>query len=134
MASHGYWDFPPKGLSRRQVLAGISAAGGAGVLVALGGGGGSSSRGGGEQSDSSSLLSKPQDTTSKAVAGGVYKIYTTLDIITFDVIATNTVFPYLAIGNYTYPRLLKFKTAKYPDFPEGDAEGDLAESFEVSPD
>lgn len=38
------------------------------------------------------------------------------------------------IGSYTYPRLLKFKAARFPARPMGEVEGDLAESFELSGD
>ncbi len=77
----------------------------------------------------------PTDTLAQAIPGGVFKDYysqsnpPSLDPHTSQGFTTlNT------IAAYTYPRILKFKAARYPAFPSGEVEGDLAETFELSPD
>ena len=99
-------------------------------LVGCGGGGDGDSKGGG---DAASLLSQPVDTSARAKAGGVMKDYRNEDITSMDAL-TNNSFTRTGVSNYVYPRLLKFKVGKAPNRATGETEGDLAESFEVSPD
>jgi len=124
-------------LSRRRALA---VAGGLGLGAAAislagcggGGSGGSSSSSGG---NSNSRLSEPVDTTAQAKAGGVWKgAYASTNPASLDPHTSQGFTTLTAVSVYTYPRLLKFKAAKYPNFTDGSVEGDLVESWEVSPD
>jgi peptide/nickel transport system substrate-binding protein len=126
-------------IGRRRALGGAIAAGiGAGALSLVGCGGSnkgsSSSASPGGTSAANSLLSQPVDTTSKARPGGVLKHFDTAEVTTFDPIATTSFSAQSRIAAYTYPRMVKFKTAKYPATATGEVEGDLAESFEISGD
>jgi ABC-type transport system substrate-binding protein len=112
-----------------------AAAAGTGVaalsLVGCGGGGGDDDGSLGEQTG---LIQRPQDESSKAKTGGTLKTVRAADVPNgFDVLSTNNA-QTLSVATLAYPRLLKFKAAKYPDEASGDSEGDLAESFELSGD
>jgi ABC-type transport system substrate-binding protein len=84
--------------------------------------------------DKSGLISKPVDTTGQAKAGGTFKGYRDADVPQgFDVLATNNA-QTLSVAIYAYGRLLKFTPGHYPKLADGSSEGDLAESYELSPD
>jgi ABC-type transport system substrate-binding protein len=84
--------------------------------------------------DKSGLISKPVDTTAQAKAGGTFKGYRDADVPQgFDVLATNNA-QTLSVAIYAYGRLLKFTPGHYPKLADGSSEGDLAESYELSPD
>src|SRR5688500_16256296 len=127
--SQGYWStIRTRRLARRALLrSGAALSAGAAALSLLGCGGDSDS------SESGSLLSKPEDSSSRAKAGGVLKTFTNTDTQGMDVIGGTNLTRSL-IGAYTYPRLVKRKSVRYPDEPALEAEGDLAESVEISGD
>ena len=134
---HSYWDRISQNRStRRRALAGAVGLGlGAMPLSTVGCNGGSDDGGSNGGQKSQSKVQEPVDTTSQAKPGGVFKSYfgsanpASLDPHTSQGFTTLT-----AVAVYTYPRLLKFKPAKYPNFTDGSVEGDLAESYELSPD
>lgn len=94
--------------------------------------------GGGEPDETSEStqgpLAVPKDTTAGAKQGGVLRTVAGSDVPSFDPHSAQSVLVHTQIAAYTYPRLLKFTSAKYPDKPAGGVEGDLAESFEMSAD
>lgn len=79
-------------------------------------------------------LSRPEDTTGVAKAGGTLKSYVIADAQNFDPLASATIPTFTQIAAYTYPRLMRFTPAVYPDHSRGNVEGDLVESYEVTPD
>ena len=83
---------------------------------------------------SGGLLSRPLDTTSLARSGGTLKSYVSAEVSSFDPLASGTPTTHTHIAAYTYPRLMKFAPALYPDHPKGNVEGDLVETHEISPD
>ena len=97
---------------------------------AIGGNGNS----GGDGGSTSGLIHKPSDTTSQAKAGGALKHYAAADIAHFDALASNSASTVNFGSVFAYNRLLKFKSGKYPDVADGTSEGEMAESWEVSPD
>ncbi len=113
-----------------------SAAAAAAFLAACGGGdddgdgGGSGSTG----SQGSGLEYEPVDSTSQAKAGGVLRHYANADIAHFDALASNSASTVNFGSVFAYNRLLKFKSGKYPGVADGTSEGEMAESWEVSPD
>jgi peptide/nickel transport system substrate-binding protein len=132
----GYWQRLMTGrLNRRRAVLGAAAgAGGAVALTLTGCGSGGGSKGEpGQQSNS--RVSTPVDTTSQAKPGGVLKsVYASANPASLDPHTSQGFTTLTAVAVYTYPRLLKFKPAKYPAFTDGSVEGDLAESYEVSGD
>jgi ABC-type transport system substrate-binding protein len=135
MAGESYWDrVTRERITRRRALAatgGLTAA--AAFLAACGGGDGDESA---AIEDPSGLIHTPQDTTDNAKQGGVLKHFATADINPhFDSLANNGSGPLSMSAAYAYPRLAKYAIVKYPkQYEAGSFEGDLAESWEVSPD
>ncbi|HEY7269002.1 MAG TPA: ABC transporter substrate-binding protein, partial [Dehalococcoidia bacterium] len=133
-----YWNsLTANRLSRRRALASAGVAGvGAAFLAACGGG--SSDSGKPTESsaskDKSGLVSEPLDSTSKAKAGGTIKTFYTADILHFDALASNSSSTVNDATVFAYSRLVKFTTTKHPKPYEGGIDGDLAESWETSPD
>jgi ABC-type transport system substrate-binding protein len=127
MASN-YWD---RRLNRRRVLrttgAGIAAAA---FLAACGGG--SDGGSGGEKKDVAGLLSKPADTTKDAKKGGTWLGTHNADIQTFDPHFQSV--PNQALTQIVYSRLFKAKPGMLKPAIWGEVTGDLAESYEYSPD
>jgi len=120
-------------LSRRRAFAGVASIGAAAAALSLVGcgGGGKSDEKLGEQTG---LISKPQDESSKAKTGGTLKTVRAADVPTgFDVLSTNNA-QTISVASLAYPRLLKFKIAKYPNGADGNSEGDLVDSFELASD
>jgi len=129
-----YWtQLAGRRMQRRRLLI---ASGAASTLMGLGlVGCGSDSGGSNSTSDtSSSLLSKPEDSSSRAKPGGVLRSMLASDPPNFDPLLGGSSIVVSSGANYTYPRLLKYTTARFPKAAPGDSEGDLAESFELSPD
>jgi ABC-type transport system substrate-binding protein len=125
-----YWNQAlQKRLSRRRALAAAGGlAAGAAILSACGGGDEAGGGGGGKDAG---VIYKPADTTKSAKRGGTIKAYATAYPGSFDLQA----FPFGLSWN-TIPigsKLMKFKPAILAD-PELAVTGDLAESFEYSPD
>ena len=136
MAESNYWSNVLRSrLSRRRALAGATTVGAGAAALSLVGCGGGDDDGGGATTgpkDTSGLLTIPQETTAKD--GGVHKIALQTDVTTFDMLTTSSFSPQYYVGYYAYPRLMKFKSAKYPAGPTGATEGDLATGAEVSGD
>src|SRR3954464_6240620 len=118
-------------LPRRRAL--VSAGGlslGAAFLAACGGSD-SSSSGGSSGAPKSDLVVKSEDTTKQAKKGGTLKTYITTDVGSWD--------PYLrgawfgTLGAVVFSRLTIVKPGAGGP-PNGDVAGDLAESWETSPD
>jgi ABC-type transport system substrate-binding protein len=76
----------------------------------------------------------PENTTGQARPGGTLKTAIAFDASNFDPLASNSTLTHTQIAAYTYPRLLKFAAAVYPESANGNVEGDLAEAFEMTPD
>src|SRR5688500_7900622 len=123
-------------ISRRRAMAATgSAAAAAAFLAACGGGDDDGGNGGGSGgSGSSGLIYEPVDTTSQAKAGGTLKHYANADIAHFDALASNSASTVNFGSVFAYNRLLKFKTGTHPEVADGTSEGEMAESWEVSPD
>ena len=134
--SNSYWDTITRTrISRRRaLLATSSAAAAAAFLAACGGDDG----GGGDPATKKSagdLIFEPADTSAKAKSGGVLKTNAVADIQPhMDSLANNGSGPLSQIAAFAYPRLAKYKLAKYPAAYDGSFEGDLAESWEISAD
>jgi ABC-type transport system substrate-binding protein len=123
MTRRSYWE---RKVTRRRALAGMAIA--SGGVIALAAGCGSDA-----PSDSSGLLSQPQDTSRGAAKGGIYQSYTTVDAPSFDPIGSNAS-PAITNGMYSYSRIVKYKTGKYPQRADGSVEADAAISWELSGD
>src|SRR5437763_15559393 len=108
-------------LNRRRLLV---ASGGAGALLTmtLAGCGGSDkdAPSGDGASAKSSLLVLPKDTSGQAKAGGALKTFATADPPNFDPLLGGSSIVVSSAANYTYPRLLKYTTAKFPKPASGD--------------
>ena len=131
MAVPSYWSsILGSRLSRRRSLA---AAGGVAVGAAFFAAcGGSDDKGGKSSEPASSLVAKKADTTKTAKPGGVLKLSRNGDTTTgFD--PHNFGAPFASLNELLYSRLLNIKPG-YLQESNGDVEGDLAESWEFSPD
>lgn len=84
------------------------------------------------QTDSSGLLSKPEDTTAKAVPGGVWQDQVDGDVVGLDV---NLNISSTSFGQMspTYEHLMKYSLG-HGNPINGAVVGEVAESFEFSPD
>ncbi len=133
-----YWErVTHQSISRRRALGGAAAAGlGAAAIgmVGCGGGGGDDAGSSGAQK-TQGKVSIPVDTTAQAKSGGVFKsVFISVNPASLDPHTSQGFTTLTGVAIYTYPRLLTFKPAKYPDYTDGSVEGDLAESFELSGD
>lgn len=135
--SDNYWQsLVGQRLSRRRALA-VAGGGSAAAFLAACGGGSSNSGGSKEAADtgpkdSSGLLAQRVDTSSSAVKGDVLKSLTNADVTSLDPLTSQS-FTTQIVAGYVYSRLLKVVPGfKGPS--KRDVEGDLAESWEVSPD
>ena len=127
-----YWSRVLNGrTTRRRAL--ITTGGSAAAAAFLAACGGSDSGSGGEKKESGSgLVSKPDDRLKTAKRGGVMKDRTFGDASTLDPFTPNN--PLNAVVGQTYSSLVKFKPG-YQKLPaENELIGDLAESWETSPD
>ncbi len=130
--SPSYWQrLASRRLTRRRVL--VAAAGG-GAALALSACGGRSSPPAATAVLSKGLLWSPEDSTNLAKQGGTLRAVALADVPSFDPHSAQSTSVHTQVAAYTYPRMLKFATARYPDKPIGNVDGDLAESFELSPD
>jgi ABC-type transport system substrate-binding protein len=124
----GYWQkLLDKRLSRRRALAATGAtAAGAALLAACGGGGES----GTTVEDTSGLVTPYVDETKQAIRGGTLKSRASFEIVHMDPQVT---------GNHTGPAPAFFSTVVriadgYLQDPDGEIEGDVLESWEISAD
>jgi len=122
-----YWSIATqRRLTRRRALTATgSAALGAGLLVACGGGES------GGQRDSSGLVTKPVDTTKEAKRGGAIKDYIRGEPATLDPFNPNAALN--VVSRSVHGMLLREKPGHLKR-ADGVIEGDLAESWEFSPD
>ncbi len=121
----GYWSrVLEQRLTRRRALA---ASGAAALLAACGGDGGDSANG--TSKDASGLVVKAVDQTKEARRGGVYKTRGTFEPSTLD--------PHQFPNNFyvyqCYNNLWLIKDGVI-DYANGDVDGDIVESWELSPD
>lgn len=136
MPAKGYWQLlTQQRLNRRRALIATGAGAlGAAFLAACGGGGGKDEQTAKTPVDKSGLISYPVDTTARAKTGGTFRGFRDSDVPNgFDVLATNNA-QTQSVAIYAYPRLLKFTPGRFPKLADGVSEGDLAESYEISPD
>jgi ABC-type transport system substrate-binding protein len=117
---------------RRALIAGAGLGAGTAALSVLGCG--SDSGDSGAAQDKSGLVSTPKDTTAQAKPGGNLRDFANADITSFDALASNNASTVNQVTIFAYSRLMKFVTQKYPKAADGSVEGDLAESYELSPD
>ena len=130
--NHSYWS---KSLTyrigRRRALAATGGTALAAALLAACGSSGSSSGSGGSGNDKSSLVSQPVDTTKQAVRGGVLKDRAPSEPNTLDI--GNAVAPLNLTAKNVYNMLMVEKPG-YLGPSKDELVGDLAESYEFSPD
>jgi ABC-type transport system substrate-binding protein len=132
---NGYWQqFQEARINRRRILARSAAAGAAFAAAGVVGCGGGDGSDGGDEGDSGGLVYRPRDTTNRAKAGGTMRDLITTDVVSFDPLSSSSFNTQSSVAYFTYPRLLKFVTEKYPNRATGDSTGDLAESYELSGD
>lgn len=127
--TRGYWNniLAARTTRRRAVAASGSAALAAAFLAACGGGSNEKSS---AHRDKSGLLSEPEDTTKKAVPGGVFQTSRTDDPTTLDVISNISSLSWTDMLQ-VYSHLAKAGVrSNQPDAFEGDA----AQSWEIAPD
>jgi peptide/nickel transport system substrate-binding protein len=111
---------------RRAVLGAASAAGAAAFLAACGGSGNNKS-----PTTKSDLVEESKDTTAQAVRGGTLKTYMPSDVPSLD--PSTASFPLNFVAGYVLGTLLNEKPG-YLGPPQAELYGDLAQSWEESPD
>jgi len=128
-----YWQhITTRRVTRRRAMAGgAAAAAGATALSLMGCGGGSDES---APEGQNQLVYKPEETTGRAKTGGTFKGFDTSDPTSMDPLTSSAFQTTSTIAYWAYPRMLKWQVAKYPDSAEGETEGELAESFEISSD
>ena len=125
----GYWrKVTSHRLARRRLLTLAAMSAATAALAACGSG--SPSRGSGSK-EAASLISKPVDETKTARRGGTYKSTLPYDIVNFDPHITEVTSRWPTL--WAYSRLAIAKAGFMQD-QGGEITGDLAESWEYSPD
>ena len=76
----------------------------------------------------------PVDTSAQGKPGGTWSYWASSDITHFDALISNSFQTVDRCSIWAYNRLLKFKSGFYPKVADGTQEGDMAESWELSPD
>jgi ABC-type transport system substrate-binding protein len=116
-------------ISRRRGMVATAATGAGALFLAACGGSSENKTSGGEKKNVSSLVVKAVDETKNAKKGGVYKTRGTFEPSTLD--------PHQFPNNFyvyqCYNNLWMIKDGVI-DYANGDVEGDLVESWELSPD
>jgi peptide/nickel transport system substrate-binding protein len=132
MQDASYWSrLTNSRLNRRRTITGATGIGlSAAALALLGCGGGDGDSGG----DSSGLVYKPVSSTKQAKPGGTLKHFDTRDAITFDATGDSSANASSQAAAPFYPRLLRRNFVAYPEEADGSASGEIAQSWEVSPD
>jgi ABC-type transport system substrate-binding protein len=119
-------------MSRRRALAATGAGAlGAAFLAACGGeddGSGSTA-----PKDTSGLVYTPVDQTKQAVKGGLWQSAYAVEQLHFDPLSTNSQFTFGHAG-HAYQKLLSLKPGTFADAPTGEVDGEIAQSWEVTPD
>src|SRR5690349_1348989 len=137
--SNVYWNRTSQArISRRRaIIATTGGAAGAAFLAACGGSDSGQKGSGKEQdlpADKRGLLYTPAETTSQAKPGGTLKSWMGADILHFDNMLSNQAQVLGSFAQISYLRLVGWQTAKYPKEADGSVIGELAESWEISPD
>jgi peptide/nickel transport system substrate-binding protein len=129
--SNGYWSklLNQRTSRRRAMTVTGGAAMGAAFLAACGGNGGG---GGSVGGDTSGLITNIEDRTNSAQAGGTFLDSRNADTDNLDPFAASSLIT-SSISALAYNRLTVLKLGRMDD-PDGDVVGDLAESWEWSPD
>ncbi len=132
--STNYWSNALAGrVSRRRALAASGAAtAAAAFLAACGGSSNNSSKSGGDKAASSGLIAKPDDQLKTAKRGGVMKDRLFGDASTMDPFTPNN--PLNAVEGQIYSSLVQIKPGYLKLPTENVLAGELAESWETSPD
>ena len=134
--SNNYWhSLAGQRLSRRRALAAGGSASAAILLAACGGGSSDNEAKGGADAapkDASGLLGQRVDTSDSATRGDVLKSLANADVTSFDPLTSQSFTTQVHAG-FLYSRILKVVPG-YKGPSRRDLEGDLAESWEVSPD
>ena len=129
MDNPGYWNQRAnRRLSRRRVLAISTAASAAALLAACGSGGNGSSN---KQEVTPNRVTKIVDTTKEARSGGVYKQSQRLDVAAWDPFVNASW--WALTGGLVFSRLTLIKPGHMQE-SSGEVVGDMAESWETSPD
>jgi ABC-type transport system substrate-binding protein len=128
----GYWNKVLEGrVSRRRAIAATGAiAASAAFLAACGGDDGGGDGGSGVAGDSSGLLFKQTDETSKAKHGGLYVGAQTNGLVSHD---PHAIGAHASVVQRTYSQLFRIKYGVLKN-TDGEFAGDLAQSWELSPD
>jgi ABC-type transport system substrate-binding protein len=124
-----YWQKTLNGrITRRRSLAalGVGAAGAA-FLAACGGSDGNGADG---DSDPSGLVTRTTDETDKVKTGGVYKSYTPVELVQFD---PHIFGSSVTLAEQVFSRLVRVADGHMKN-TDGTIEGDILESWEMSPD
>ncbi len=122
-----YWNQLIEGrVGRRRLLAGTASAGAAALFLAACGGSKS-----GSDNEAQGLLNKPVDSTKEAVKGGTFKDSRNADIGNWDPHTSGAWWSF--VNPAIYGRITRLK-AGYMTPASGEVVGDLAESWEFSPD
>ncbi len=136
MNGHGYWERLTRSrISRRRAIIGAGTLGaGATALSLVGCSGDSNGSGGGNSGpvDTSGLLYTPVETTKQAQKGGTLLGVTGADVTSFDPLSSQS-FTTQVMAGWVYSRLMKMKPGVLRG-SENVAEGDIAESWEISDD
>jgi peptide/nickel transport system substrate-binding protein len=117
---------------RRLLQAGGTGIAAAAFLAACGGGNSDGGSGGGDKKDAAGLLTRPVDQTKDAKKGGTWLGTHNADIQTFDPHFQSV--PNQALTQIVYSRLFKAKPGMLKPAIWGEVTGDLAQSYEYSPD
>ena len=133
-----YWtDTLKSRISRRRALAATGAGAlGAAFLAACGGSDSDNNKGTQSQAsaDKSGLLGTPVESTKNAKSGGVLKLHGSVDPVQgLDPLASNHRVTQ-NFATFSYSRLLQNSMEKFPKLAAQSVEGDVAESYELSPD
>jgi peptide/nickel transport system substrate-binding protein len=132
MGFGGWSNVEKRRLTRRRALVGGGALGlSAAFLAACGSGSKTSSTNNANNPGSSSLVAKPADSTSEAKRGGTLKDYAQAEPRSLDPI--QPLADYNRIAPFVYNTLLTVKPGHLQN-TTGELQGQLAQSFEVSPD
>jgi peptide/nickel transport system substrate-binding protein len=115
-------------MSRRCVLASAGSASLGAVLLAACGGDSNDN-----QQPGSNLIIQPKDETSTAKRGGTSNIVGDASAASFEQLLSVSGSGGL-LASKVYNQLTRMKMGTYNDVPQGEVEGEFAESFEVSPD
>src|SRR5688572_17594845 len=126
--ANDYWSRLVSGRANRRRVLGVTAVTGLGAAFLAACGGGSD---GGRQ-EAAGLVAKMDDTSNRAKPGGVLVDSRNADTSSLDPFASNSLVT-SGINAFVYGRLTKLEHGRLAD-PSGEVVGELAESWEWSPD